>query len=220
MDMSTATPHENARHICLTPLDVHAENQPPRCEEAQSVSHRVRILVQPRPHHLLATSPSAFKSSQPPRSSCTQDSLSTAERTSACFLPGTPGPPPWLKVQETAPGQAAWHTQLLSKDMCVYLLRSLHTVPVAPWLQALVVCWAGREVPRGRGRKGAFSGPHGIGASSAGSTAGRGSCEGATAGPAALLSAVSGACEPFMAESRWLWALMASASQTQLRAPP
>ena len=175
MDVSTATPHENAKHICLTPLDAHAENQPPRCEEAQSVSHRVRILVRLRPHRLPATSPSAFKSSQPPWSNCTQDNLSTAEPTSACFLPGTPGPPPWRKVLEAAPGQAAWHTELLSKDTCVYLLRSLHTVPVAPWLQALVVCWAGREVRRGRGRKGAFSGPHGIGASSASSTAGRGS---------------------------------------------
>lgn len=135
LDMSTATPHKNARHICLAPLDAHSESQPPCCEEAQPVSCCVQMLVQLRPHSLPTTSPSAFKSSQPPRSSCTQDDPSTAERTSACFLLGTPGLPPWWKVLETAPGQASWHTQLLSKA----------------------------DAPRG------------IGVSSAGSTAGRGS---------------------------------------------
>ena len=44
--------------------------------------------------------------------------------------------------------------------------------------------------------------------------------KGATAGPEALLSAVSEGCEPFVAERRWTWALVASAPESQLRGPP
>lgn len=101
--------------------------------------------------------------------------------------------------------------------MWVYLLSSLYAVPVAPWVRALVV-WRGRggRPPEGEEEKEPFLGhvelAHPLPAPLL--------VEGATAGPEALLSAVSEGCEPFVAERRWPWALVASAPESQLRSPP